>query len=171
MAGKLYFTIGMQRSGKSTYCTKWASEKVGRVIVSSDDIRMALYGRRYCKYAETMVFAIKHVMVRAHLSRGFDVIVDGTHSTAISIQRLLEIDRKATPIRIDTPMSTCIERAIATDQKDLIGPIQRVNRQIQQIDKVGIHSYLANIISTIDERGLFLDTAIINNAPSDETNH
>ena len=157
MGGKLFFLIGNCRSGKSTFCNQWAKEKVNRVIVSADDIRMALYGKRYCKYAETMVFAIKHVMIRAHLSRGFDVIVDGTHSTSISIQRILEIDRHATPIRIDTPMETCIERAIATDQKDLISSIQRVNRQLQKIDKAGMNSYVANIISAIDERGLFTD--------------
>ena len=157
MAGQLYFTIGMARSGKSTFCDKWAKEKVNRIIVSSDDIRLALHGKRYEKLAETMVFAIKHVMIRAHLSRGFDVIVDGTHSTPISIQRILEIDRRAMPIRIDTPMATCIERAIATDQKDLIGPIQRVNQQIREMDKIGIHAYMANIIDTINKRGLFHD--------------
>lgn len=150
--GKLYFCVGCQRSGKSTYCSKWASEKPNRVIVCSDDIRLALHGQRYEPLAETMVFAIKHIMIRAHLSRGFDVIVDGTHSSNVSIKRILEIDRNATAIMFDTPQEECLRRAKATGHLDLAGPIARIGRQIDEINKVGLNSYIAQITKEIDER-------------------
>lgn len=145
----------MPRCGKSSFCTEWAKEKPNRVIVCSDDIRLALHGQRYEPLAETMVFAIKHIMIRAHIARGSTVIVDGTHSTEVSIQRLLEIDRGAVAITFDTPMEECIRRANATGQMDLVGPIQRINQQIQKIHEVGLQEYMARICENIDRRGLF----------------
>lgn len=153
--GKLYFTIGMPRSGKSTYCNKWAAEKPNRVIVSSDDIRFALHGKRYEPLAETMVFAIKHIMTRAHLNRGNDVIVDGTHSTRLSIQRLLEIDRLAVAVTIETPADECIRRAIATNQEDLIPVISRIDAQIQYLNSIGLQECMIDIVDEIEKRGLF----------------
>jgi hypothetical protein len=108
-----------------------------RAIVSSDDIRLALTGKRYEPLAETMVFATKHVMIRALLNRGFDVIVDGTHSTEISIQRILEIDINATPLPIKTSRNTCVERAIKTNQHDLIPSIDRVYNNLNKLEFYG----------------------------------
>jgi len=153
---KLFFVIGNARSGKSTYCSKWASEKPNRVIVCSDDIRLALHGQRYEALAETMVFAIKHVMIRAHLARGFDVMVDGTHSTSISIKRLLEIDKNATAIMFDTTMEECIRRATATGHLDLTtGPIQRIANNIAEINRVGLNLYMVQILKEINGRDLY----------------
>ena len=156
MTGKLYFCIGIPRCGKSTYCEKWVAEQPRRVIVCSDDIRLALHGQRYEALAETMVFAIKHVMIRAHLARGFDVIVDGTHSTSVSIKRLLEIDKNATAIMFDTTMEECIRRATATGHLDLTtGPIQRIANNIAEINRVGLNSYMVQILKEINERDLY----------------
>lgn len=152
---KLYFTIGCPRCGKSTYCTKWASEKANRVVVCSDDIRMALHGHRYIPEAETMVFGIKHVMIRSHLARGFDVIVDGTHSTKISVQRLLEIDPNATPIFINVPADECKRRATATNKPDLHPVIDRIYKQISNINDIGVEQYIDDILLEIKDRGLY----------------
>lgn len=130
----LFFTIGLPRSGKSTFCNKWAENGPKRTIVCSDNIRMALTGKRYEPLAETMVFAIKHVMIRSMLDRGFDVMVDGTHSSDISIQRLFEIDINAIPIPYFTPPSICKERAINTKQLDLIEPIDRITNNLSKMD-------------------------------------
>lgn len=129
----LLYTIGLQRSGKSTICDKWAKAAPMRAIVNSDSIRLALTGKRYEPLAETMVFATKHVMIRALLNRGFDVIVDGTHSTEISIQRILEIDINAKAIPIQTEYSTCIQRAIDTNQSDLVPSINRVYNNLVRL--------------------------------------
>lgn len=129
----LYYTISMPRAGKSTLCKQWAEASPMRAIVSSDDIRLALTGKRYEPLAETMVFATKHVMIRSLLNRGFDVIVDGTHSTEISIQRILEIDIKAKAIPITTDLTLCIQRAVNTNQKDLIPSIRRVYNNLVRL--------------------------------------
>lgn len=176
MTGKLYFVIGMPRSGKSTFCKKWCDSDtaskvdvtydpdnlkykinrlIRRVIVNVDSIRLALHGNRYEPLAETMVFSITHVMIRSLLNQGFDVIVDETNTTEISIQRLLEIDSNARPILIDTPVEECKRRAIETGQPDLIPVIDRINENISEIKKVGIETFIKKIVEKINKRGLY----------------
>lgn len=148
----LYFMIAASRSGKSTYANKWINEGEKRVIVCSDDIRHALHGNRYSTYAETMVFAIKHVMIRSLLSRGFTVLVDGTHTSEISITRLLEIDPNAEPILIRTPKEECINRAKKLGQDDLIPVIERQFKNIDNILSIGLEQYLDGIRAKIKDR-------------------
>lgn len=93
----LLFTIGPPRSGKSTFCTNWANEAPNRAIVCADSIRRTL-GFEYREENEMLVQGMKDTMIRALLDREQDVIVDGTHSTIRSIQRMFAIDKKATPI-------------------------------------------------------------------------
>src|SRR5688572_1704057 len=120
----LLFTIGLARSGKSTWANKWLNTetvKVGvlknstndaiikeisvfdrigkpRVVVSGDDIRLALSGQRYNSHMEEYIFAMEHTMIKALLARGHDVLADDTHTTWKSIQALLQIDPHAIPI-------------------------------------------------------------------------
>ena len=153
--GKLYYTIGLPRSGKSTYCDSWVDNGSLRVIVSSDDIRKSLHGQRYEPLAETMVFAIKHVMIRSLLSRGFDVIVDGTHSTKVSIQRLLEIDINAIYIWMGTSPEECWRRAIKSNQFDLFNTIERIHNNILKFQEIGLDTFIEGIKKEIAGRGLF----------------
>lgn len=148
----LYFTIAASRSGKSTYANKWVNEGEKRVIVCSDDIRKSLHGNRYSAYAETMVFGIKHIMIRSLLSRGFTVLVDGTHTSEISITRILEIDPTAEAILIKTTKEECINRAINLGQNDLVPVIERQFRNIDNILSIGLNEYLDGIRFKIRER-------------------
>lgn len=148
----LYFMIGSSRSGKSTYVEQWVNEGEKRVIVCSDDIRKALHGNRYSAYAETMVFAIKHIMIRSLLSRGFTVLVDGTHTSEISITRLLEIDPNAEAILIKTPKEECIKRAKDLGQDYLIPVIERQFKNIDDILSIGLNEYLDGIRFKIKQR-------------------
>lgn len=146
---ELHATIGLPRSGKSTFCNEWVTKGPKRVIVCSDDIRKSLHGRRYELLAETMVFAIKHIMTRSLLNRGFSVIVDGTHSSEISIQRLLEIDKDTNFHYIDTDKTTCIQRAIKDNQDDLIPAIERINGNIEKMKLSGLGLSIDKIKRTL----------------------
>lgn len=143
----LSFFIKPPRSGGSIYANKWVQEAPGRVIVCADDLRLALTGQRWCAPIEDYVHAVKHTMIKAHLSRGFDLIIDGTHTTWSSIRKLLEIDPEAQPLWVTelfgVPrdhllhphfqsylITVCNERAFKTDQKDLIPVIERMVNQI-----------------------------------------
>lgn len=145
---RLYFTIGSARSGKSTLVSEYA-ERFDLTIVSGDSIRKALHGCRYSSYAEGMVDSIKHIMIRSLLDSGNIVIVDGTHTTIQSIIKLLEIEPDASPIVMNTDLDICIERAIATNQKDLIPVIERHHLQMNLVkQEFGSYEELVKSLST-----------------------
>lgn len=144
---KLLATIGSSRSGKSTYCDEWA-KKPNRVIVAGDDIRLALHGCRYSNYAEPYVEAIKTTMIRTLLFRGFDVIVDATHTTEYSIKKILQLNDDVEFIYIPSDLETCIERAKNTGKPDLVPVIKRHHQQIKYvIDNYGSYD---NLIRNIE---------------------
>lgn len=151
--GKLSFFIGCPRSGKSTIVNEtWLHLPVQtenpRVVVCGDDIRIALSGDRYNYLTETYVSAIKYTMIRAYLNRGFDVLVDGTHTSPGSIKRLFEIDINASPWWIpcfkivaengkdmDDEVELYKLRADATGQSDLHDIIDRTRKQMVDLAK------------------------------------
>lgn len=147
--GKLYILIGLPRSSKSTIANRWVTYDINilnneifpnpnakitctpRTIVCSDDIRLALHGCRWSTLAEDMVHAIQGVMIRALLKRGH-VLVDGTNTTKSTIRKLLTYYADADFYIVDTPKETCIQRAIKTNQPDLIPVIERMDKQLQE---------------------------------------
>jgi predicted kinase len=157
--GKLLFCVGMPRSGKSTWCNNWVSQpEVGvqiekhtradgsthdtivgvfvdrpRVVIAGDDFRTALYGRHYQPEAEGTVFATMDVATRAFLNRGFDVIVDETCTTQVTLMRYLRIDIDAEPVWIQTSAEVCKQRAIESGKPYLIPVIERHNDQLTRL--------------------------------------
>ncbi|GAF94425.1 unnamed protein product, partial [marine sediment metagenome] len=57
---KLILTVGLPRSGKTT----WA-RKQGIPMVNPDSIRLALHGKAFIEEAEPMIWTIAKYMVRA----------------------------------------------------------------------------------------------------------
>ncbi len=77
MSNRLILTVGLPRSGKST----WA-RKHGSPIVNPDSIRLATYGKRYWQPGEENVWATARIMVRSLFLAGHEeVIVDATNIT------------------------------------------------------------------------------------------
>jgi len=70
----------------------------------------------------------------------------------MSIKRLLEIDNNAVAITIDTDEATCIQRAIDTNQNDLIPAIKRVGRNLKKIEETGgLQVFMNQILEEINE--------------------
>ncbi len=140
--GRLAFLIGLPKSGKSVLAREWArgekefasrrriSEKSTklRVIVCAARIRRAL-GHRWNSFAEAFVDATKHTMIRA-LLYDYDVVVDGTHTTRPSIQRMLELDPEAEFVFVDTPPTVCKDNAVRAGREDLVPVIDRMAAQM-----------------------------------------
>lgn len=112
---KLHLTIGLPRSGKST----WAVEK-GWPIVNRDAIRFSIGGTiRYFK-EETRVSEIERIMVTALFKAGHeDVIIDATHLKQKYIDAWIDFakdgdKRKFLVIewKFFTPLDVCVQRAI-----------------------------------------------------------
>jgi hypothetical protein len=148
---KLFFLIGLPRSGKSSFGKKWVDRKINilennlytennlctannicvcktkvnpRVIVCADDIRLSL-GHRWNGHIEDYVHAIKMTMIKTLLQK-HDVLVDGTHTTEKSIRDLLNIDNNAIPYILPTTPQICKIRATETHQEDLCPIIDRM---------------------------------------------
>jgi hypothetical protein len=140
--GRLAFLIGLPKSGKSPLAREWAggrgefkslrrmSEKSTRprVVVCAARIRRAL-GHQWNSYAEGFVDATKHTMIRA-LLYDYDVLVDGTHTTRPSIQRMFEIDPEAEFMFLDTPPTLCKDNALREGRADLVPVIDRMAAQM-----------------------------------------
>ncbi len=131
--GKLYFLIGLPRSGKSVYADIWAKHAPQRVVIGGDDFRIGLHGHEYLRTSEGLVFGVMDAAIRALLYRGYDVLVDETCTTEATLLRYLLIDLNATPIILDTPVNICIERAREGGKEHLVPCIVSMDKQKQEL--------------------------------------
>lgn len=135
----LYATLGLPRSGKTTFCNIWTKDFPKRVIVSGDDIRLALTGQRFNPAAESTVQSLKCTMIRTLLIRNFTVIHEGTNTTLNSVKNLEKLVESVADnivwLIFNTPADICKERAILTKQEDLIDVIDRMDsQQLETVD-------------------------------------
>lgn len=146
--GRLYFLVGLARSGKSSLARSWENYKIDicannkltsmvlkdtpRVVVCADWIRLAMHGQVFAQEAEELVHATKNMMARMYFNNGYDVLVDGTHTTDKSIKDLLRIDKNAIFYLCDTTVAECKKRAIMSGQEYLIerNVIDRMDKQL-----------------------------------------
>jgi hypothetical protein len=143
---RLYILIGLARSGKSTIAHKYNNYEISfdesgkiiipvqtcepRVVVCGDEFRLAL-GHRYNSYVEGIVASHVQLAVRA-LLRNSNVLLDETNTNKNSLIKWLEEDIKAIPVFVNTPASVCKERAINSNQSDLLPIIDRMNINLTQ---------------------------------------
>jgi predicted kinase len=112
--------LGLPRSGKSTITARLRRE-LGVPVVNADSIRLALHGQRYEALAETFVFAIREVMVRSLFNAGHDLVIyDETNFSRATRNRMKSSKWDNLYLVVDTPAEVCKERAIATEQPDLL---------------------------------------------------
>ena len=120
----LLMTIGLPRSGKSTWVKKYC-ENYPRV--SPDAIRLAVHGQRYLKSKEQVVWDTTKYMVKALFIADHKVVVlDATNTS--HIRRLDWIDSSWVCVykEFNPSVKTCIDRAVATDMDDLIPIIKQM---------------------------------------------
>lgn len=150
--GKLYFCVGLPRSSKSTFSRSWiksnielefvdedictytvVKDYIPRIVVSGDAFRKALHGNDFRIEAESSVYAMMDVATRSFLNEGYDVLIDETCTTEQTLLRYLRLDINAEPIFFDATEEECIKRAIETNKPYLIGPIQRMAKQLKEL--------------------------------------
>ena len=119
----LILTVGLPRSGKSTWARKQEIP-----IVNPDSIRLALYGKPFIDEAESMVWCIAKYMVKALFLAGHDkVILDATNLTIKSRNMWKDIMWKRNYVYFDASKDDCIDRAILDNHPHLIGVIIDMN--------------------------------------------
>jgi len=148
MKKTLICTVGLPRSGKST----WA-EKQNIPIVSGDSIRLALHGVDYLEEAEPMVWTIAKIMIKALFHSNHEkVILD---NTSISSSRRDEwmhfADKNGYVIEwkyILTKPDICVIRALDNDQPHMVKVIIRM---LKESDLFGSDKDKENMIKRCEE--------------------
>ena len=111
MSGKLLIgTVGLPRSGKSTWCQTMI--KRGFAVVNPDSIRLALTGQRFYGPAEPTVWATAKLMVNSLFIAGHDVVVlDATNTQEERRREWLSKDFSTRWVTFPTPIEVCRQRA------------------------------------------------------------
>ena len=130
---KLFFYIGLPRSGKSTLAKKWQSKGSKRVVLNGDSFRKGVHGQIYIAESEFFVFACMDAAARALLNDGYEVLIGETSTSLSTIERYYRIDINAESIWVDTPKDVCIERAKSLNQDYLIPAIERIGKQFNEL--------------------------------------
>lgn len=139
----LYVMVGLPRAGKSTFYTREIIIRDNLVRINGDNIRLALTGQRFNPNIEEFVSAIKFTSIKAHLLANEHVLVDGTHTSLSSIRKIESLTNKENIVWIhfNTPKEICIERAISTNQQDLIPVIENMSRGLNHTVNLILENY------------------------------
>lgn len=108
--------MGLPRSGKTTF-----SRNFRYPIVCPDSIRLAHHGHRYIQSAEPFIWTVAPLMLKSLFLTGYRrVVVDATNMTPRTRSAWVDPLWDYLFIHIKTDAETCKERAIASDQENLI---------------------------------------------------
>lgn len=126
---KLILTVGLPKSGKST----WA-KKQEIPIVNPDSIRLALHGKQFIAEAEEMVWTIAKYMVKSLFLAGHkEVILDATNITKKRRDQWLSKYWNVYYKEIKTDVNICINRAKEINNDVLITIIDKMNKEYEPL--------------------------------------
>lgn len=132
--------VGLPRSGKSTYIKNNFNNIV---IVSADQLRLIIYGQRFWKDGENIVWSNREIILKSLLEQGLDIIIDETNISISSRKNIIDLCKRynyvVNVIFIYTYLEVCIQRAIESDQDDLIKVIGEMSENFEiPCEKEGI---------------------------------
>lgn len=129
---RFIFSIGIPRSGKSTYLKNLSKSIENCIILSGDSFRYAITGERFNLNSELHVRASLVAAARALLLDGYNVILDETNTSEYNQKQLLDLHESPEIILIHSPIYVCVERAIECNQRDLIPSIHRMQENLEK---------------------------------------
>jgi predicted kinase len=127
---KLICTVGLPRSGKSTWSRTQPYPKVNK-----DAIRLALHGQRFLQEAEDWVHTISITMTKALFLSGHDIVIcDETNITRKHREDCMSDDWETEFRLFDTSRDVCIERALLTDDYYIIPIIEMMHDNWEDLE-------------------------------------
>jgi predicted kinase len=143
--------VGLPRSGKSTIVED-LRVKLGAPIVRRDAIRLAVHGQRYEAAAEPLIKTIDLYMVRALFLAGHPVVICDETNFSRSARNHMRDARWDTVFHfVGTSWQVCCERAILTNQPDLIPVIQEMNARWEDFESTD------RVLVDVTENGVIVD--------------
>lgn len=155
--GKLWILVGLPMAGKSSFGNIWVREAVRnptanpRVVLGGDDFRYGITRGEFNPSAESFVFAGLEAAARALLRRGFDVLIDETHTTLRSISRWVNVCPDVALMWVDAEPELCKQRARQAGKPFLIPHIDRLAAQLVEL-KRGWPDNFESLKKTIKDR-------------------
>ena len=133
---KMYVMVALPRAGKSTYINNHFQ---GVIRVSADQLRLLIHGKRFWDQGEAKVWWVRDIMIKALMEQGLDIVIDQTNTTRPRRKYLLELAARygyqALAIVITTDKELCKERAVSTNQEDLIPVIEKMAENYEKVNK------------------------------------
>lgn len=127
---KLICTVGLPRSGKST----WARQQAFP-IVNPDSIRLAMHGQRFVAESEPHIWAIAKTMVNALFLAGHDIVILDATNTTIERRREWVSKKWQTEFKlIPTTKEVCIQRAKEENDEYIIPIIEQMADKLDYIE-------------------------------------
>jgi len=125
-------TMGFPRSGKSTWVKNFARQYPGVGVVNADAVRMALYGQRFIRQAEGVVWETVRLMVHHNIEYGVPVtIIDETCVTRWARDKWKSDDWDTYYKPFPASKEDCISR---TKHDDLRYAIIRMSEQYELLN-------------------------------------
>lgn len=123
--------MGLPRSGKSTFATQ-----LGFPVVSPDALRLVLGGKRVLDEAgDRQVWKLLPVMVQTLFAAGNTVVVlDATNTTRWERDQWKSDEWETRFFHVKTSEKLCKERAVATNQLDVV---EAISRMVENFEPLG----------------------------------
>ena len=138
----LICTVGLPRSGKSTFCKNFIHNTP---IVCPDSVRLAMHGQRFIAEAEPFVWATVKVMIKALFRAGHGLVVFDAVNTVADLRKNMRSSEYRSVYKVvrEDP-EICKQRAIADDMEDLVPVIDRMSEYWDDLteDEVAYEDWL-----------------------------
>lgn len=139
---KLYYLIGLARSGKSTLAKAWASKEPNRIVLSRDPFRYVVYDCGWNADREPEMKKVFYSAVDAlMMNEDLEIMIDDTNINAASRQKW--IDRGGIGILVDTPLEECLNRVPDGDES-----IMKFKESIKGMDETLKRDPLPSVMIT-----------------------
>lgn len=126
--------VGLPRSGKSTIAAQLRN-LYGYPVVSRDALRLVMHGQRYAIEAEPMVKAVSRYMIGALFGAGhMTVLCDETNYSQAAREALQDDKWRVEFYEVTTSKEVCQERALATNQADLVPVIEAMAARYEPLE-------------------------------------
>lgn len=136
--GTIYFTVGLPRSGKTTFRSEFIKHNEV-VIISADELRYLIYGQRFFANGENFVWGVNNIMLEGLLSQGKNVFVDECGITKDRRKNIIRLGKKykykIICFYFDIPKEVCIERANKENDDVILSVIERMNNNFEKPDE------------------------------------